>query len=443
MDKVYVITDGTIITMDAQDRFYTEDTALCVKGELIVDIIAKSEARKKYPDAEVIDATGKIVLPGFVNAHMHSNLTRGFGDNLSLYKWHDSIAEKVSMEMTSDEVYLGAIISYLEALKTGTTTFLCMEKYSEVCYQAALESKARVRIVPYILDFPDCVDTLELNREYVEKTIKSDSLVKFWFGFDSFREAGDNLITDVVSLSKEYGVGMHTHSNESLDDIQLCKDMHGVEPIEHLYSLGVLSERTVLAHCVHLSEKEKQLMQQTGTKVAHCCVSNLKLCDGIAPIVDYLDRGIQVALGTDGANSSNSYDLFQEMKTAVLAQRARENRADAVVAEQVLRFATIGGAEVLGMDDEIGSLEVGKRADIILVNMLTLHSLPCSSSFPSILKSHLVFSSRGADVDTVMIDGNLVMKNGVLLHVDEFSLIREANIASTGLTKRLRAKNVL
>lgn len=437
MKKTYLVKNGSILTMDPDMSCYGPEKALVIKDGKIEGIFDRFEAEKKFPEAENIDAENMVVMPGFVNGHMHSNLVRGFGDNMSLYAWHEAVAEAVGRELTPDEAYLGALISYLEILKSGTTTFLGMEKFAGRCYDAAVESGTRARIVPYVLDFDDCEDTVELNLEYVRKTAAPDSLVKFWFGFDSFREAGEELIGRVVALSNEYRIGMQTHSNESIDDVNLCLEMHGLRPIEYLDKLGVMTDLTVLAHCVHLDENEKKIMEDRGSGLAHCCVSNMKLCDGAAPITEYLERGIGVTLATDGANSNNNYDMFEEMKTSVLLQRIRCNRADALVAEQALRLATIDGAKTLHMDSEIGSLEPGKRADVILVNMNTLHTLPIATAHPSILMSNLVFAANGSDVDTVFVDGELRMQGRRLLHVDEAAIIRDANKAAGYLMERL------
>ncbi|WP_298034064.1 amidohydrolase [uncultured Dysosmobacter sp.] len=439
--NTYMVENGVILTMDAEKHVYS-DKALILKDGRIADICDVETAKDCYPDAIPVNADGMVVMPGLVNTHLHSCLVRGFGDDMKLYDWHEAIAETVSRHMTEEQAYTGALLTYLECLKSGTTTFLGLEKYCWKCYDAAVDSGIRARIVPYILDFDDCEDTVELNIEYVEKTKGPDERVKFWFGFDSFREAGDALIARIVKLSNQYHIGMQTHSNESVDDVKRCEEMHGMTPIEYLHKMGVLTNRTVLAHCVHLSEKERQLMVQTDCRVAHCCVSNMKLCDGAAPIVDYKKRGIKMGLGTDGANSNNNYDLFEEMKTAILQQRIVNDSADCMKAEDALYMATLGGADVLGLADEIGSLEVGKRADVILVNMKSLHSLPIVGKIPSILESNLVYACNGSDVDTVFVDGDMVMQGRKLLKVDEAVLIEQANKEACKLVSLLRDSGV-
>ena len=441
MNKTYLIKNGLILTMDA-DRHFHSDKTLVLSGGRITAIEDPDAATARYPDAEVIDATGMAILPGLVNTHLHSCLVRGFGDDMKLYEWHEAIAETVSRNMTPDQAYLGALLTYLECLKSGTTTFLGLEKFCWKCYDAAVKSGIRARIVPYILDFDDCEDTVEMNIDFVEKTKGPDERVKFWFGFDSFREAGDAMISRIVKLSEQYGIGMQTHSNESVDDVTRCMEMHGMTPIEYLYKKGVLTNRTVLAHCVHLTEKERQLMEETDCRVAHCCVSNMKLCDGAAPIVDYRKRGIKTGLGTDGANSNNNYDMFEEMKTAILQQRIVNDSADCMKASDALYMATLGGAEVLGLADEIGSIEPGKRADVILVNLKSLHALPAVSDIPSVLESNLVYACSGSDVDTVFVDGVPVMRGRKLLNVDENAVIEEANEQACKLVHLLRDSGV-
>ena len=441
MKNTLRIKGGYIITMDSMMHIY-KDYSLVISGNVILDILPNDTAEKKYSQAEVLSAEDKVILPGLINTHMHTNLIRGFGDGKPLYQWHEETAEAVGMVLTPEEAYLGAMVGYTEAIKSGTTTILALEKFSVDCYQAAKETGIRARLVPYILDFEDCVDTVKLNLAYVQKTAGPEERVKFWFGFDSFREAGPKMIREIMSLAKTFNTGIQTHSNESMNDVLLCRKQHHKDPIVYLNDLGVLSEKTVLAHCVHLSEDEILLMKKTGTKVAHCPVSNMKLADGVAPVSEYLSWGIKVGLGTDGALTNDNYDLFEEMKFAVLLQRIIHEKADALTAPEILKMATIGGAEVLGMSKEIGSLEKGKKADICIMDLHKLHCLPFDPEEGSILISHLVFSANGADVDTVIIDGKIVMKNRVLQTMDEQKFLFEANKAGKNLISRLKLKGM-
>ena len=441
MENILRIKGGHIITMDSRMNVY-KNYSLVISGNTIVDILPNDTAENKYADIEVFKAEDKVILPGLINTHLHTNLVRGFGDGKPLYQWHEEIAEAAGMTIKPEEAYLGALVGYAEAIKSGTTTILALEKFSEKCYQAAKETGIRARLVPYILDFEDCVDTVELNLAYVQKTAAPEERVRFWFGFDSFREAGPKMIREIVALAKKYKTGLQTHSNESVDDVLLCRKQHHKDPIVYLHELGVLSERTVLAHCVHLSEEERALMQQTGTKVAHCPTSNMKLADGAAPVAEYLSRGIKVGLGTDGALTNSNYDLFEEMKFAVLLQRIIQKRAGALTALEIFKMATIGGAEVLGLSKEIGSLEKGKKADICIMDLRKLHCLPFDPEEGSILISHLVFSASGADVDTVIINGKIVMKNRILQTIDEQKLLFDANKAGKRLITRLKIKGI-
>ncbi len=441
MENILRIKGGYIITMDSKMNVY-KDYTLVISGNTIVDILPNDTVESKYADVEVLTAEDKVILPGLINSHLHTNLVRGFGDGKPLYQWHEEIAEAAGMTITPEEAYLGALVGYAEAIKSGTTTILALEKFSEKCYQAAQETGIRARLTPYILDFEDCIDTIELNLVYVQKTAAPEERVRFWFGFDSFREASPKMIREIVALAKKYKTGLHTHSNESVDDLLLCRKQHQKDPIVYLHELGVLSERTVLAHCVHLSEDERALMQQTGTKIAHCPTSNMKLADGAAPVVEYISRGIKVGLGTDGALTNNNYDLFEEMKFAVLLQRIIQKRADALTAPEILKMATIGGAEVLGLSKEVGSLEKGKKADICIMDLRKFHCLPFDPEEGSILISHLVFSANGADVDTVIINGKIVMANRILQTIDEQKLLFDANKAGKYLIARLKLKGI-
>lgn len=441
MEKTFIVRGGRIITMDSQMRVY-ENYTLVISGNIIVDILPNEEAERKYTDIEVLSAEDKVILPGLINTHMHTHLLRGFGDDKELYRDHKERIEAVGSVLTSDEAYLGALVGYSEAIKSGTTTLLGLEKFSEKCYQAAQETGIRARLAPYIFDVKDWPDTVELALAYVQKTAATDDPVKFWFGFDSFRSTSAKMIKEIMALAEKYKTGVHTHSNESIDDLLLCSKEHHKDPIIYLHELGVLTERTVLAHCVHLSQEERNLIQQTRTKVAYCATSNMKLADGAAPIVEYLAQGIEVGLGTDSLLSNNNLDLFEEMKIALLLQRVIEKRADALTATQILKIATIGGAEVLGLSKEIGSLEKGKKADICIMDLYKLHCIPFNPEESSILISHLVFSACGADVETVIIDGKIVMEDRVLKTINEKDLLFNANQAAKHLLAKLKLKGV-
>lgn len=441
MEKTFIIKGGHIITMDSQMNVY-KNYAIVISGNMIVDILPNDKAERKYADIEVFSAEDKVILPGLVNTHMHTHLLRGFGDDKALYRDHKERIEAVGSIFTPEEAYLGALVGYSEAIKSGTTTLLALEKFSEKCYQAAQETGIRARLAPYIFDVKNWPDTVELTSAYVQKTAATDDPVKFWFGFDSFRSTSAKMIKEIVALAEKYKTGIHTHSNESIDDLLLCRKEHHKDPIIYLHELGVLTERTVLAHCVHLSKEERNLMQQTKTKVAHCATSNMKLADGVAPIVEYLSQGIEVGLGSDSLLSNNNLDLFEAMKIALLLQRVIEKRADALTATQILKMATIGGAEVLGLSKEIGSLEMGKKADVCIIDLHKLHCVPFDTEESSILISHLVFSACGADVETVIIDGKIVMKNRVLQTINEKELLFNANHAAKRLLTRLKLKGV-
>ncbi len=419
-NRIVLIPCGCILTMNDKGDVLRNTTIVSEEGK-IKALLPNSEARTAYPDAEIVDASNKVVIPGLVNVHMHSNLTRGFGDNMALYAWHEAIAETVGMETSPEEMQMGALISYLEAVKSGTTTMLSMEKYSAYCYEAAKASGARVRIVPYVLDFDDCVDKVELNLEYVEKTLDPSLRTRLIF---------------------EYDIMMQTHSCESVDDVTLCLELHGCEPTKYLHKLGALNKNMILAHGVHLTEEEKQLVTQTGARIAHCPTSNMKLSDGAAPVKEYMDRGILVGIGTDGANSNNNYDMLEEIKFAALLPRISTKKADDLTAETVLRMATIEGAKVLGMDDIIGSVEVGKCTDLCILDMRNLHCLPYDLDEPGILMSHIVYSCNGSDVDSVIVDGEVLVKNHTLTRFDEESVFAAANILSKNLTQRLKKRGV-
>ncbi|HEY0404162.1 MAG TPA: amidohydrolase family protein, partial [Pyrinomonadaceae bacterium] len=236
---------------------------------------------------------------------------------------------------------------------------------------------------------------------------------------------------EVATLASERGVMVHTHASENVDEIEMVERETGQRNIIYLDSLGISGSHVLLAHCVHLDDAEIATLARTGTHVAHCPSSNLKLASGIAPVSRLLEQGISVSLGADGAPCNNRLDMFTEMRAAALLQKVQHG-PESLKASRVLRMATIDGARALGLEDEIGSLEIGKRADVSVVNLKRLHSTPR----PSDIISALVYSAQATDVETVIIDGRLVMRDRALLTIDEDEVIEAANREAQALSKR-------
>lgn len=384
----------------------------------------------------IIDASDCAVLPGFVQTHIHlcQTLFRGAADDLALIDWLKKRVWPLEAAHNAASVRASARLGIAELIKGGTTCALTMETVNHTAevFRAAAETGFRATIGKCMMDKGDQVP--EALHEQTEDSIaESLELLKAWHGKEDNRlrycfaprfaiSCTGGLLSRVASLARQHEVMIHTHASENRTECQLVEQESGMRNISYLDSLGLTGSHVALAHCVHVDESELAILKRTQTNVAHCPSSNLKLGSGIAPIKQMLDQGISVSLGADGAPCNNRLDMFTEMRTAALLQKVKHG-PEVLPAWRALRMATIDGAKALGLEREIGSLEVGKRADVVVVRLDALHSAPQNAD----VISQLVYAAQPADVETVIIDGQFMMRGGLLQTLDESTVIDEAN----------------
>jgi 5-methylthioadenosine/S-adenosylhomocysteine deaminase len=430
MTDSILIKGGAIITMNAGDEIVTGD--LLIRDGRIVSIGETNAASEA--GVEVVDARHCAVLPGFVQTHIHlcQTLFRGAADDLPLIDWLKRRVWPMEAAHTPASVRASARLGIAEMIKGGTTCALTMEtvRHTEEVFRVVEETGFRATVGKCMMDSGADVprELFELTSDSIQASL---SLIEAWHGRASGRiracfaprfavSCTRELLEGVARLSRERGVLVHTHASENRAEIEMVESATGMRNIEYLASLGLTAPHVALAHCIHLDERELAILAESGTHVMHCPSSNLKLGSGIAPIVEMLARGISVSLGADGAPCNNRLDMFTEMRTAALLQKVAHG-ADALPARRVLRMATSDGARALGIAHETGSLETGKRADVILVELDGLHLTPR----PDIV-SALVYAAEAADVRTVIIDGRIVMRERELLCVNEAEVLAEA-----------------
>lgn len=433
-----LIKGGILLTMDQQDAI--------VRGDLLIRNGRIASVGETGATADiVIDAVGCAVLPGFVQTHIHlcQTLFRGAADDLSLLDWLKKRVWPTEAAHTVDSIRASARLGVAELIKGGTTCALTMETVNHTgeVFRVVDETGFRATIGKCMMDAGD--DVPEALHEETEASIhESLALLEAWHGKAGGRirycfaprfalSCSRQLLSRVGQIAKESGVIIHTHASENKNECALVEAETGMHNVAYLDSLGLSGRHVVLAHCVHLDAAEFQLLADTGTNVAHCPSSNLKLGSGIAEISRMLDAGISVSLGADGAACNNRLDMFTEMRSMALLQKALHG-PQVIPARQALAMATVAGAKTLGLENEIGTLEAGKRADVMVVNLNALHSSPYSSD-PI---SALVYSAQPSDVQSVVIDGQLVMRNRELLTIDESSVLQEANRERAELLKR-------
>jgi 5-methylthioadenosine/S-adenosylhomocysteine deaminase len=424
-----LIKGGTLVTMDPKNSI--------VQGDLLIDDgrIAGIGAIEKRADL-TIDATDCAVLPGFVQTHIHlcQTLFRGAADDLALLDWLQKRVWPMEAAHTAESIKASARLGIAELIKGGTTCALTMETVSHTgeVFRVVEQTGFRATVGKCMMDKGD--DVPAALHEKTESSIKESlALLDAWHGKANQRihycfaprfavSCTRELLTRVAGLARERGVMIHTHASENRTECAIVEAETGLPNIGYLDALGLTGRHVALAHCVHIADDEMDILAKTATNVVHCPSSNLKLGSGIAPIASMLARGISVSLGADGAACNNRLDMFTEMRTAALLQKALHG-PEVVTANQALHLATIDGAKAMGLDKEIGSLEAGKKADVILVRLAQLHTTPRRAE----PVSSLVYSAQGSDVEAVIIDGRLVMQDRKLLTIDEAGALRDAD----------------
>jgi 5-methylthioadenosine/S-adenosylhomocysteine deaminase len=432
MTKRLLIKDARIITLDKSDRIL--DGSVTIEDGRITAIDAVMTDREVASFDEVIDARNRILLPGFVQTHIHlcQTLFRGAADDLALIDWLKQRVWPMEAAHTPESLYASARLGIAELVRGGTTCALTMEtvNHTEAVFRAIDESGFRATTGKCMMDQGDdvpealieeCDDSIAESIELLDRWHgRSDGRIRYCFAPRFAVSCSRRLLEKVAQLSRKHSVLVHTHASENREEIELVQQATGKRNIEYLRDTGLTAPHVVLAHCIWLDEHEMEILRSTGTHVAHCPSSNLKLASGFARIVEMLDQGISVSLGADGAACNNRLDMFTEMRTAALIQKALRG-SQALPALTALRMATICGAHALGLSEEIGSIEIGKRADLQLLNLNQLHTTPHPDPI-----STIVYAAKADDVETVIIDGQVIMRERELLTLNEEEVVKRA-----------------
>lgn len=393
---------------------------LLIEDDKIVEIgIIERKADK------VIDATGKVIMPGFINAHTHiaMSLFRGYSDDLELLDWLNNVW-KVEDNMSEEDVYYASLLSEIEMIKSGTTTFNDHYFFENKIADATIETGMRAVLSRFIINENEEAQKRIEEAEELYNTYNNSGSgrIHVVVGLHAPYTCPPKTIEAGVRLAKKYNLPIHIHYLETKDEIIQIKEKYNKSVTDYLNDLGVFDSHVILAHGVQICKDDLEILKKIKGGVVHNPISNEKLGSGIANIKNLIDNGILVALGTDGQGSTNTLDMFEEIKSAAYLQKVSYEKASAISAEDVLKMATINGAKVMGLENEIGSLEVGKKADIIIIDLNKPHLCPVHD-----LYSTLAYSANGADVESVIIDGKLVMENRKLLTIDEELVIKKCN----------------
>ena len=426
-DGRLLIDGGTVVVMDDAGTVL-EGGAVLVDGGVIAALLDAEAARPA--DVPVLDATGQLVIPGLVNTHGHAamSLLRGLADDLPLMTWLNEHIFPAEAELVDpDFVYWGTLLSSIEMLKSGTTTFADMYYFRDDAARAAVDAGIRAVMGPHVIGFPapdfaSPAETMADAAEFMERYRDHPTLVPGTAAHSLYTTSLDD-VRAAAQLAIEYDAPFQIHTAEDASESATATELTGMGVVEALESIGALRPGTVLAHSIYLTDEDIERIAAGGAGISHNPESNLKL--GIhraAPVVELLAAGIPVGLGTDGPASNNDLDLFDEMDTAAKLHKYTNADPTALPAETVFRMATMGGARVLNLHDRIGSLEPGKRADIVLLDTRRAGLTPLYNVY-----SHLVYAARGSDVSTVLVNGRIVVRDGRMLMVDEEEVMERAH----------------
>jgi 5-methylthioadenosine/S-adenosylhomocysteine deaminase len=401
-----------------------EDGGIAVAGSRILETGPAGEMIAKYPDADHLEERHGLIMPGLINTHTHAAMAcfRGLADDLPLMQWLQEYIFPVEAKLTPDIVYHSTLLSICEMIKSGTTGFCDMYLFAADVARAADEAGMRAWVGEVLYDFPSPnYGELENGFVYTENLFKKYSghdLITITVDPHAVYTCSPDLLKRLGDMAADREALYVVHLSENQDEVDTCLERYGCSPVMHLEKLGLLNERVVADHCVMVTDDEIRLLADRGVKVSHCLESNMKLASGTAPVVKMLEAGITVGIGTDGSASNNDVDMFGEMNTVAKVHKVVRMDPTAMNAATTLHAATQGGAEVLGAGSITGSLEAGKKADIIVLDLNQPHLTPIYNPV-----SHLVYAARGSDVIHSIINGRIVMHNRTLTTLDEPAIL--------------------
>ncbi|SKA77512.1 5-methylthioadenosine/S-adenosylhomocysteine deaminase [Caloramator quimbayensis] len=408
-----LIKNAYIITMNEKEEIF-ENADLAIENDRIKYV---NDVPSDFKADKIIDGSKKAVLPGLINAHTHMamSLFRNYADDLPLHEWLTQKIWPIEDKLTGEDVYYGTMLSIVESIKSGVTCFSDMYFFMDDTAKAALESGIRARLAwGMIGSRADDDSRFDITKRfYSDWQGKGDGRITIMAGPHAPYTCSPEYLKRVADFVKEMSLSVHIHLSESKREVEENYEKYGKSPIKHVYDIGIFDVPVTAAHCVHLSDEDIDILKEKNVSVVYNPGSNLKLGNGFAPVVKLLEKGVNVALGTDGSSSNNNVNMFEEINLAAILNKGVTGNPTVVPAIEALKMATINGAKALCMDKDLGSIEVDKKADIIIVDMNKPHFYPIHD-----VVSSMAYTAQGSDVETVIINGNIVMENYEIKTVD-------------------------
>lgn len=442
-NRKMLLAADTLLTMDADNTVFRNGAVLVEQGR-IAAVGDASTLRSAHPDAEYREMRDSLLMPGLVNSHVHSGFLRGTAEHLPVWDWLTQHINPMHRVLQKHEAEAASWLCYAESLLGGTTTVVDMWRFMDGSVKVAETLGNRLVAVPYVGEHPDYnyFDTLDMNEALLETAHRrADGRINVWVGLEHPFYSDDAGHRRAVDLAKRFNTGFHTHCSEAKVEVEEFVKRYGKRPMYMFEELGFFdTPLTMIAHGVWIDPGEIEFIAGKRVSVAHNPVSNMKLASGIARVRELLDAGIAVSIGTDGEKENNNFDMFEEMKVASLLGKLRYGEVETLDSWEVLRMGTITGARAIGLDHEIGSIEVGKRADIIAVRTDIPRMTPVFAEGPWFnLHHNLVHAVRGSDVRMTMVDGRILVEDGKLLTGDIDAIIAEIHRVAPGLFERRAA----
>jgi len=438
-DVDLIITGSKALLLDEKNTCLN-NAAVAVNGDKIIAVDDSKKILKQFEAKKIIVAGDSLIMPSFVNCHTHAAMTcfRGIADDLELMDWlNNYIFPAEAKNVNKELAYWGSLLGAAEMIKSGTTTFCDMYIFEDETARAAKEAGIRCLVGEVLFDFPSPnFKTPEEGVAYTKMLIEKwqdDPLVNIMIEPHALYTCSQPLLADVKKLSEEFNVPIGLHLLENAAEKKQLEEKFGKGAVSFLKDIGYLNEQLVAFHCVHFTEEDMKMFADYGCKVSHNPASNMKLASGVAPVPEMLKAGVTVGLGTDGCASNNNLDMIKEMGTAAKLHKVARLDPTVMDAQTVVRMATIEGAKTLGMEKKIGSLEPGKKADVIVIGLNEPHLTPLYCEY-----SHLVYAASGADVDTVIINGKVVMENRKLLTINEQDVMQKVREIAVKVKQSLK-----
>ncbi len=427
-----LLVNALVLTMDRDFTQYSPG-AVAVKEDRIVAVGKEDELKKEFSAQETVDCNGKVLMPGLINAHTHAPMTllRGLADDLRLDVWLMGYMMPVEREFVTPEfVRLGTLLACAEQIRSGVTTFNDMYYYEEDVAKAAADVGMRAVCGQTVMKFPapDAAsydDSLQMARDFIQRW-KDHPLIVPAVSPHAPYTCTAEILRATAELAKEFDVPLHTHLAETAFEVENMRNEHGMPVIPYVKKQGLFEAKVIAAHCVHIDSGEMRTLLHAGAGVSHNPSSNLKLASGFAPVVKMLETGLNVGIGTDGPASNNDLDMFEEVRLAAFVAKAVTNDPTSLPAPWALLMATRLGAQALHIGGLTGSVEAGKRADLILVHISPLHNAPSFKRAPDNAYAQIVYAGKSTDVSDVMVNGRWLMRNHQLLTLKEDELLAQA-----------------